>query len=148
MNTNTKKESIKVNVSVIGVVEHNGKFLLVQQARPETVKGKWGLPGGKVDTGESFHEALHREVKEETGLTVVQAKYLGCMHGIPPVSVKHIFKVAARGEVKTPPDELLDAQWLSLPEIIKMKELLRAPWVLEALEQYTTTGTIQNKIEE
>ncbi|MFC1487957.1 NUDIX domain-containing protein [Thermoproteota archaeon] len=38
------------------------------------VKGRWWFPGGRIRKGETPKEALAREVKEETGLTVTTSK--------------------------------------------------------------------------
>jgi len=46
-----------------------GNVLLVRRGN-EPSYGKWGLPGGVVELGETVEEALTREVKEETGLSV------------------------------------------------------------------------------
>jgi ADP-ribose pyrophosphatase YjhB (NUDIX family) len=56
-------------VGVGAVVVDRDRVLLVQRGR-EPSKGKWSLPGGVLELGESLTEAVAREVKEETGLEV------------------------------------------------------------------------------
>jgi len=56
-------------VGVGAVVVDAGRVLLVQRGR-EPLKGKWSLPGGMLEVGESLHEGVVREVEEETGLKV------------------------------------------------------------------------------
>jgi 8-oxo-dGTP diphosphatase len=56
-------------VGVGAIVIDAGRVLLVQRAQ-EPSKGKWSLPGGMLELGESLHEGVVREVQEETGLKV------------------------------------------------------------------------------
>ena len=56
---------IRPGVSAV-IVDDEGRVLLQQR----TDNGAWGLPGGAVEFGESVLEALHREVREETGLEI------------------------------------------------------------------------------
>lgn len=56
-------------VGVGGVVVQENRVLLVQRGT-EPLKGRWTIPGGLIDVGESLREAVIREVKEETGLVV------------------------------------------------------------------------------
>jgi 8-oxo-dGTP diphosphatase len=56
-------------VGVGAVVVHQGRVLLVQRDQ-EPSKGKWSLPGGMLELGESLAQGVAREVQEETGLNV------------------------------------------------------------------------------
>jgi 8-oxo-dGTP diphosphatase len=56
-------------VAVGAVVVQAGKVLLVRRGTAP-LKGHWTLPGGVLELGESLHEGVVREVREETGLTV------------------------------------------------------------------------------
>jgi 8-oxo-dGTP diphosphatase len=56
-------------VGVGAVLVDQGRVLLVQRGR-EPLKGRWSLPGGMLELGESLTAGVVREVKEETGLTV------------------------------------------------------------------------------
>ena len=56
-------------VGVGGVVVDQNRVLLVQRGH-EPMKGKWTIPGGLIDVGETLREAVIREVREETGLDV------------------------------------------------------------------------------
>jgi ADP-ribose pyrophosphatase YjhB (NUDIX family) len=58
-------------VACVGAVVHDaaGRLLLIRRGR-DPHRGRWSLPGGRVEAGESPEQAIEREVLEETGLTV------------------------------------------------------------------------------
>ena len=56
-------------LAVGAVVVDHGRVLLVQRGR-EPSKGKWSLPGGALELGETLTEGVAREVHEETGLII------------------------------------------------------------------------------
>ena len=60
-------------LGVSALIEHDGKLLL--ERRRDT--GQWGLVGGKVELDESLEQALYKEVREETGLTVASFALFG-----------------------------------------------------------------------
>jgi 8-oxo-dGTP pyrophosphatase MutT (NUDIX family) len=70
---NTVVEGMQVRVGV-GVVVREGEAILLEKRRD---CGWWGLPGGKVEPGESLIDAAVREVFEETGLTVEVTNLIG-----------------------------------------------------------------------
>lgn len=53
--------------ATISAVVQAGKVLLVRRANPPDA-GRWGFPGGKIETGETIRQAAVRELYEETGL--------------------------------------------------------------------------------
>lgn len=56
------------DVVVAGAIVADGRLLLAQRTRPPELAGRWELPGGKVEAGESDEEALVRELREELGV--------------------------------------------------------------------------------
>jgi 8-oxo-dGTP diphosphatase len=56
-------------VGVGGVVLIDGRVVLIRRGK-EPLRGRWVIPGGTVELGETLQEALVREMREETGLVV------------------------------------------------------------------------------
>ncbi|MBG76992.1 MAG: NUDIX hydrolase [Pelagibacteraceae bacterium] len=59
-----------INV-VAAIIKKNDRFLIVQRNRKKHLGLKWEFPGGKVMEGESFEEALLREIKEELNIIII-----------------------------------------------------------------------------
>lgn len=62
--------------AVAAVIVHDGKLLLIRRGK-EPSKGKWSIPGGSVEWGETLVDAVKREVGEETGLESEVGKVAG-----------------------------------------------------------------------
>jgi 8-oxo-dGTP diphosphatase len=63
-------------LAVSAAIIDNGEVLIVRRARPP-VQGIYTLPGGVVESGETVTEAVIREVREETALTIEPATLAG-----------------------------------------------------------------------
>ena len=61
---------MKVIEVAAGLVFRNGKLLITQRPAGGHLPGLWEFPGGKREPGESFEQALHRELMEELGIEV------------------------------------------------------------------------------
>lgn len=70
--------------SVEAVVLNKKDELLVLRRKNSPAKNEWWFPGGRMRKGETFEEALNREVEEETGLHVKILKLLGVYSRIFP----------------------------------------------------------------
>jgi 8-oxo-dGTP diphosphatase len=67
-----------VGVTIIPILPNGQIFLAFRQDTQQ-----WSLPGGMIDWGEDIITALHRELKEETGLDVITIKSLNGIYSSP-----------------------------------------------------------------
>lgn len=109
-------------IVVLAVVEHAGRLLLIEEAN-ERLRGKWNLPGGRAEPGESLSAALVRETREEAGIEVTPSALLYVDH-LPaqaddPGRFRFFFLATARTHLpKSVPDHhSLRAAWFSLSEL-------------------------------
>jgi 8-oxo-dGTP diphosphatase len=58
------------------VLDGDGRLLLIRRGH-DPHAGLWSLPGGRVEDGETLEQAVRREVREETGLTVTVGDVVG-----------------------------------------------------------------------
>lgn len=68
-------------VGVGALIICDGKLLL-EKRKNEPGKGKWSIPGGLVELGESVQQTVIREVKEETGLDVESPEHVDVVDNV------------------------------------------------------------------
>ena len=113
------------------IVRFGGELLMIRQGGPGE-QPYWSVPGGRIEPGEFAPEAVVREVKEETGITVLDP---GPVAFTAQVDDRHegwfatvwTFDVAAwEGEllVADPDGLVLEAAWIPLGEACRRLDLI------------------------
>ena len=81
-------------------------------------KRGWELPQGKVEQGESVMDALHREIAEETGLTIVSPALAAVWSKLtPPTAMILAFSANHASGEPRPSEETPEVKWCSADEI-------------------------------
>jgi ADP-ribose pyrophosphatase YjhB (NUDIX family) len=102
------------------VVVDDGRLLLVRRGRPPGA-GRWSVPGGRVEHGETVCEAVVREVAEETGLRCECGPLLGWVErigeGFHFVILDFRAGLAAGNGAATAGDDAAEVAWVPLADI-------------------------------
>ena len=61
---------MKLNNVVAAIIKKESYYFIAQRNKNKYMDLKWEFPGGKVEIGETFEEALRREIKEELNIKI------------------------------------------------------------------------------
>jgi 8-oxo-dGTP diphosphatase len=101
-----------------GIVrDRSGRLLLVQRGNPPG-RGRWAVPGGKVEPGETDPAAVIREVREETGLDVEPGELVGTVV-LDPFEI-HDYACSVRGGTLRAGDDAAAAAWVDAAQFAAM----------------------------
>lgn len=124
--------------TVVGacVIEREGRVLLVEESK-DPVAGRWNLPAGRLDEGETPVECARREAREETGLRVTPTRLVGIYREWSPAVDGEVlvfgFQADAEGGPADTPaaDSVVDVAWVD-PDDLE-PTTLRAAYVERAI---------------
>ena len=128
-------------ISCVGglVVDGDGRLLMVRRGHEPSL-GRWSVPGGRVEAGESDEVATAREVLEETALAVRVGKLVGTVRRAAPTGGVYVIRdylctaePDADLHAVRAGDDAADVGWFS-PE--QARAVQTAPGLLEALEEW------------
>ena len=129
--------------AIIVLVQRDAEILLARARRFPTVM--YSTLAGFVEPGETLEEAVNREVKEESGITVKDIRYFGSQPWPFPHSLMVGFTAKyASGEIKLNDEENLDVGWFTaenLPQLPGKMSIARKliDWFLETQSMSPTT---------
>jgi mutator protein MutT len=107
-------------VAVSAVAVRDDCLLVVRRGRGPAA-GEWAVPGGRVEAGETLHEAVVREAREETGLDVVVERFLGWVERIGDdhhfVILDFVVGLLDTDAVPVAGDDAAEVAWVPLHEL-------------------------------
>ena len=128
------------DLTVAAVVLNEGRYLIVEEVANR--RNVLTQPGGHIEAGESPEQAVVREVKEETGCTVLCEDLVGVYLWIQPQTRQQFLRLVYSADfMDCDENAVLDRgiiarRWLTLDELQKSRASLRTPVVLRCIHDY------------
>ena len=126
-------------------VKKDNKILMVQENK-EGIKGKWNMPAGKLEDGESIIEAAIRETKEETNLNVSIKGLIAIQETVSSLGqlvILYFLGEYVSGTIKYDKKEISDVKWMSEKEILSLdKKQIRGAETIEDILKLAKRQTI------
>lgn len=127
-------------MTVAAIIEQDGRFLLVE----EIADGNhvFNQPAGHLDPGESLHDAVIREVLEETATRFVPEAVIGVYRWVNPDNDETFVRVAFSGRAdgmdpgRPLDDGILAPHWLAYEDIVGLGSALRSPLVVGCIDDF------------
>jgi 8-oxo-dGTP diphosphatase len=135
-----------VAAAIVDDLDHPTRLLAARRTEPPALAGGWEFPGGKVDPGELPLDALHRELREELGVSVRVGERLPAPEagGLWPLGERYRMHVwlAVVAEGDPQPIEDHDAlQWLDRSDLYAVGWLPADLPIVQALERLMVGST-------
>ena len=130
----------KPHVTVAAIIEHDDRFLLVEEQPTEAVV--LNQPAGHVEPGESILEAVVRETFEETGRNFTPDALVGIYTWTNPRTGISFVRFAIHGQASDADEShqldegIIETLWLNRVEIWSQRHKLRSPMVLRVVDDY------------
>jgi len=109
----------------VGAVAVLDDCLLVVRRGHGPGAGEWSVPGGRVEAGETLHEAVVREVWEETGVEVVVDRFLGWVERLGDdhhfVILDFVVGLLDPDAVPVAGDDAAEVAWVPLHELSEIR---------------------------
>ncbi|MEV6651262.1 (deoxy)nucleoside triphosphate pyrophosphohydrolase [Streptomyces sp. NPDC051219] len=104
-------------VVVGGALCHQGRLLAARRSAPPELAGRWELPGGKAEPGESPQQALVRELREELGVETEALERIPGEWPLKPGYVLHVWTARLVSGEPRPLEDHDELRWLGPDQV-------------------------------